>query len=264
MAEELVTRYQRITTLEAEWLHGLAVFDRRLGWQVMGYRSAASWLTQAVGITMVTARDKLRVARVLHDGMPQVGAALAEGRISYAAARALTRLPEANPEVEASLVAAAQAGASVLDLERLVPRARDLADPDGANRETEADFAREGLYLTRGLHGSVLGQLELAAEDGDLLYAAIDSVLASETTTGHLVYPQPVDSCESSGGTPAQRRADALMTLIRAGLAVPAQSPHRPRRRLDHHRPPRHHPLVPTPRRPTPIAAIPPGQLFAA
>ncbi len=141
------------------------------------------------------------------------------------------------------MVQAAEAGASAGDLHRLVRRARDLTDPDGSNRQTEADSAKEGLYVTRGLHGSVLGQLELCAEDGDLLYAAIESVLAAETAAGNPVRPvdaaapttpvdNPVDAAASSG-TPGQRRADALMTLIRAGLEhLEQQHPGRARTEL--------------------------------
>src|SRR6266508_1409348 len=123
MAEELVELHRQVTASEAEFLRGLATFDRRLGWQVLGYRSAAAWLARTMGMTMVTARDKLRVARVLAAGMPQVASALADGRISYGAARAITRLPNADAETEAALVAAARAGVAVGQLEALVRRA---------------------------------------------------------------------------------------------------------------------------------------------
>jgi len=69
--------------------------------------------------------------------------------------------------------------------------------------------------------GSVLGQLELDAEAGDLLFKAIDSVLASERAHGNPVISSAVDSHEYtdiSTATPAQRRADAMVALIRAGL----------------------------------------------
>jgi hypothetical protein len=42
--EELVNQYRRMTSSEAAFFAGLAVFDRRLGWQVLGYRSAAASL----------------------------------------------------------------------------------------------------------------------------------------------------------------------------------------------------------------------------
>ena len=221
IAEELVNQYRRMTSSEAEFLAGLAVFDRRLGWQVLGYRSGAAWLARTMGMTMVTAREKLRVARALADGLPAVGAALAAGSISYAAARAITRLPDADADTEAALVRAATAGVSVGQLEALVRRARDTVDPDGANAESERDFDRRGLHLTRGMAGSVLGQFELDAEAGELLMKAIDSVLACERAHGNPVIPNPVDSREStdiSTATPAQRRADAMMALITAGL----------------------------------------------
>ncbi len=221
MAEELVERHRRLTASEAEFLAGLAVFDRRLGWQVLGYRSAAKWLARTMGMTMVTARDKLRVARTLADGLPAVGAAFADGSISYAAARAISRLPDADANTERALVAAARSGVSVGQLEALVRRAKDAVDPDAANADAERDFDRRGLYMTRGMAGSVLGEFELDAEAGELLLMAIDSVLASERAHGNPVVPRPVDSCESTGlptATPAQRRVDGLMALIRAGL----------------------------------------------
>ncbi len=183
MAEELVERHRQLTASEAEFLTGLAVFDRRLGWQVLGYRSAAMWLARTMGMTMVTAREKLRVARTLADGLPAVGAAFAAGSIS----RAISRLPDADAETEQALVAAAEFGVAVGQLEALVRRAKDTIDPEAANREADRDFHRRGLYLTRGMAGSVLGHFELEAEAGDLLFKTIDSVLAAERANGNPV-----------------------------------------------------------------------------
>jgi Domain of unknown function (DUF222) len=108
------------------------------------------------------------------------------------------RATAAGANIEAALVRAATIGVSVGQLEALARRATDVADPDGANADTECDFDRRGLHLCRGVAGSVLDQFELDAEAGELLTKAIDSVLSEERARGNPVVPNPVDSREYS------------------------------------------------------------------
>ena len=215
LGDWLVEGQRELVRAEAIWLQALATFDGRAAHRSLGYRSCAHWLSRTTGIPLVTAREKVRVARELITRRPQVRDALARGDISYSAARALCGLPhEADADTEGALVRAAEAGATAAELHRLVQRAKDAAeaDADGA-----AAFAARGLYTTGGMYGNRIGHFELDAEDGELLDAAIDSVLATERANGDPV--RPVDAAASTGEpTPAQRRADALITLVRLGL----------------------------------------------
>ncbi len=54
-------------------------------------KSCAHWLNWQCGIDLGAARERIRVAHALGK-LPRIAAALAEGRLSYAKARAMTRV----------------------------------------------------------------------------------------------------------------------------------------------------------------------------
>ena len=90
-------------------------FDEAGGWYQQGATSCAHWLAWRVGWGPAPAREKVRVARALGK-LPAIDQALKTGKLSYAKARALTRV--ARPEIEAELVAMS-AHATGAQLERL-------------------------------------------------------------------------------------------------------------------------------------------------
>src|SRR5262245_3208955 len=65
-------------------------FDDRYGFARSSLRSCAEWLAWRCGMTLSTAREKLRTAHALR-ALPVISAAFADGRLSYSKARALTR-----------------------------------------------------------------------------------------------------------------------------------------------------------------------------
>ena len=105
-----------IQVAEAEMMRLLVEFDDRRGWAVAGWTSCAEWLAWRISVGPNAARERLRTARALA-GLPRTSAAMAAGRLSYAKARALTRV--ATPESETALLALARAG-SAAHLERVV------------------------------------------------------------------------------------------------------------------------------------------------
>lgn len=98
----------------------VAEFDARKAWAGPGLRSCAHWLSCRVGMDLRTTREQVRVARVL-PSLPQVTAAFGTGRISYAKARAITRI--ATPQTEGDLLEVALAG-TASHIERVVRLAR--------------------------------------------------------------------------------------------------------------------------------------------
>jgi hypothetical protein len=72
-------------------LADLRAFDERGGWHVQGALSCAHWLSWRVGWDLVTARERVRVARKLA-GFPTIDDALRRGEISYSKVRALVRV----------------------------------------------------------------------------------------------------------------------------------------------------------------------------
>src|SRR5688500_2306502 len=81
----------RLAAATATWLRLVAEFDQRGGWRGVGINSCAHWLAWQCGMSPVTAREHVRVARAL-PGLPRISAAFGNGRLSYAKVRALTRI----------------------------------------------------------------------------------------------------------------------------------------------------------------------------
>jgi hypothetical protein len=78
----------------------LGDFDARRGWANWEMPSCSAWLAWKCQVAPGTAREQVRVARTLRD-LPVISAEFAAGRMSYAKARALTRI--ATPDTEAGL-----------------------------------------------------------------------------------------------------------------------------------------------------------------
>jgi hypothetical protein len=182
----------------------IADFDEQRGWEPGGYRSCAHWLMQHIGVDAGTAREKVRVARALR-GLPEVSAAMQQGGLSFAKARALTRV--ATPESEAALLEYAQAHTAA-ELERLGREWRLLERVDEAEIERRRHRSRclsvfpddDGMYIIRG---------RLDAEVGALLMRAIEA--ASDA-----VYVADAEAEVE----PQQRRAGALGLLTQAAMAA--------------------------------------------
>ncbi|WP_300605604.1 HNH endonuclease signature motif containing protein [Trebonia sp.] len=79
----------------------IADFDARRGWASWEMPSCAAWLSWKCQIASGTAREHVRVARLL-GALPLVRADFAAGRLSYAKVRALTRI--ATQETERDLL----------------------------------------------------------------------------------------------------------------------------------------------------------------
>jgi len=104
LERQLTSWAATIAAAEAMWLQWLGAYTRREGFLEWGCRSAAHWLSWKCGMSLVTAREKVRVALALEQ-LPLVTAAFSEGRLSYSKVRALSRV--ANEFNEADLVAMA-------------------------------------------------------------------------------------------------------------------------------------------------------------
>jgi Domain of unknown function (DUF222)/HNH endonuclease len=101
LAREITSGAVRLSAAMAAWLMLVAEFDERQGWGGPGIKSCAHWLSWQCGLSIGAAREHVRVARALRR-LPRTAAAFLDGRISYAKARALTRVAE--PATEATLL----------------------------------------------------------------------------------------------------------------------------------------------------------------
>jgi hypothetical protein len=150
-------------------------FDEAGGWYEQGADSCAHWLAWRIGLDPATAREKVRVARALGK-LPAIDEALRVGKLSYAKARALTRV--ATPETEAKLLEVAVV-ATGAQLGRLCRGYRRALAPDDALAPEERSVRRRDLP-----GGMVKLEIVLAPDEADLVLRALDrarEVVCGET-----------------------------------------------------------------------------------
>ena len=92
-----------VARAQSELILLLATYDASRDWGRDGATSCAEWLSDRHGIARSTARDWLRVSHEL-GRCRSAEAAFADGRLSYSAARAVTRVTALHPERADELV----------------------------------------------------------------------------------------------------------------------------------------------------------------
>ena len=186
----------------------IAEFDIRRGWGDDGVRSCAHWLNWKCGISLVAAREKVRVGHALQH-LPKVCKAFASGKLSYSKARAITRVGTIHNE-DCLLSYAKYGTASQLDKtvrlyrkqfdsagklmadyqqpafaddENLNPA--ELSDEERFNAENQgAMHNRDYRQLTHfwDEHGCLIIRARLTAEQGALVVKAMDAAMESLKT----------------------------------------------------------------------------------
>ena len=99
LADSLQESWKSVCECTAKFLRKVYEFDLRQGYKEWGFSDTAEWLDFKCGISRVTARDKVRVARCLVV-LSKVEKAFAEGKLSYSKVRALTRVAKLETEDE--------------------------------------------------------------------------------------------------------------------------------------------------------------------
>src|SRR5262245_9729653 len=97
LANKITELAGHLNAAQHRWLVLIAEFDRRNGWSDGVCHSCAHWLNFQCGVALGAAREKVRVAHAL-EKLPKVSAAMAEGKLSYSKARALTRVANEGTE----------------------------------------------------------------------------------------------------------------------------------------------------------------------
>ncbi len=127
------------------WLALIAEFDRRKGWNDGLTQSCAHWLNWKCGIDIGAAREKVRVAHAL-ERLPEMGAAMARGELSYSKVRALTRV--ACPATEQLLLGIALHG-TAHHVETIVRQFRRVQEAAEVSREARQHANRRLTYSLR-------------------------------------------------------------------------------------------------------------------
>jgi Domain of unknown function (DUF222) len=185
----------------------IAEFDRREGWSDGATQSCAHWLNWKCGISIVTAREKVRVARAL-ESLPKISAAMARGELSYWKVRELTRV--ACEGTEEYLLSIALHGTAD-HVEQTVRGFRRAKDAEELSKEAQQQ-ANRSVHYQYEEDGSLILRARLPAEVGALVLKALQSAMDQA--------PQPDAPAGASEQPPswAARRADAMGVLAESFL----------------------------------------------
>jgi Domain of unknown function (DUF222) len=163
-------------------------FEESEAWLEQGAGSCAHWLAWRIGWDLITAWEKVRVARAL-GRLPAIDAAFASGELSYAKVRALTRV--ATRDNDRRLLDIAR-DATAAELEQVCrrlrsgvvetadgrsgedrrgvrarPTATGLVRVEATLHESEAMFVMEAIERARGDGPRADGLVRLASGDRD-------------------------------------------------------------------------------------------------
>ena len=152
----------------------IAELDRREVWAAQGALSCARWLSWACGIDTHTAREKVRVARVLTE-LPLLSEALAKGELGYSKVRALTRVATAGNEADLLNIGLHGTAQHVEKFVRLHRRAKRAEETERADAQHES----RGLTFWHDDDGTVVLHGRFPPEMGARILSALDAAMAA-------------------------------------------------------------------------------------
>jgi hypothetical protein len=177
-------------------------------------KSCAHWLNWKCGIGLGAAREKIRVAHALGK-LPRIAAAMADGRVSYAKARELTRVADATNEDYLLGIALCGTASHVETVARGYRRALD-AEELSRDAIQQRD---QSLWLFTEPDGSLFIRGRLPAEVGASFKKALEAAEDS------LPIPKNVPAGTSSDELHRnrKRRVEALARIAESFLATGPQ-----------------------------------------
>ncbi len=178
----------------------------RRGDHLIEGKTPNGWVASACRVSGSSAADRLRVGEQL-ERLPRVAQAIRSGEIGYQAAAVICHLSdllgEKREQIDEEQWIQFSKDFSIKNLRRLAEHARFVADPDGAERDTEEDYEQRYLYLSE-LGSMYKLDAVLDREGGMALKSALESLTKR-------LGPTDVRS-------PRQRRADAFKEIVQHAL----------------------------------------------
>jgi hypothetical protein len=216
LCAEIVSLCADIHRAEFRLLELIERLDASKSWRHEAMPGCAHWLNAHCGLDLVTAREKVRIARALPD-LRLIREAFRSGQISYSKVRAITRVADWRNEAELVEVAKANTAAHVAKIVQGMKQVERL-------KESKAAFDAYR-HRTFTCHtdddGSLVIEGRLPAEQGVLLLMALDRAM------GWLFNGQPYRSRQRHDEARVEdmpqdvRRADALAILAEQFLSDP-------------------------------------------
>lgn len=197
-SQRVLALIEKRDLVERELVGALAEWDFEQRWALDGALHPIPWLIHHCAVTRAEASQLVAKARVVQR-CDNIADALADGTLSTShlglLARAGRHREQLLEEHQGALVDAAQS-APPEQYRQIVRRWQALADDIIADAEAVDAFEHRRLHVSPTFEGSVVINGRLDPEGGARLIAALK------------------DALPPSGGTPAQRRADALVALV--------------------------------------------------
>ena len=220
---EIIELERQRARLDAAIAQRLVRFDQSAEWSIDGSRSAASWISKRTCGNKPEIAHRVHVARMVNN-YDLTRLAWQCGRIStqhvnvIAKTQSRARADEHFREFEGELVKLAMR-AWPKDVARRAREWRDalddLLDRDGANKPHPNDHKTSEAHYSRTIYGIGILDARFDTENAELIATAIQRAYDK----GHRV---------KDPRTPSLQRADAIIEIFRAYLAVLPTSGNRP------------------------------------
>jgi 5-methylcytosine-specific restriction endonuclease McrA len=196
-------------------------FDENEGWAGPGINSCAHWLNWKCGMSLGSARERVRVARAL-PVLPEISAAFREGRVSYSKVRAMTRVATGKNENKLLQIALHGTASHVETQVRLYRKTKRIEALEEENlrhghRELSWYIDDDDYWVFKGRFTPEQGALLQKA-----LEAAGDQLFAEQQHVPEEVSGEVSDSVPLDRTTPepiSQKRADELARVVEGFLA---------------------------------------------
>ena len=209
LGDEIGELAARLDSATHRLLACIRAFDEAGGWERQGAVSCAHWLAWRIGLDQATARERVRVARAL-GRLPRIDEALSRGQLSYAKARALTRI--ATPDLEAALLELARY-ATGAQLERICRGYRQVRDMGLDGLGLSEIVAEDRCVRERLLPGGMVKvELVLCPDEAAVF------LQASEAGRAELLRDRPPGRAGNDAALPSP--ADGAMRMAETSLAA--------------------------------------------
>jgi hypothetical protein len=170
LGDEITEMAAHLAAGTCHLLELIQVFDEEGGWHGPGIASCANWLNWKCGMSLGTARERVRVARAL-PALPKILDSFRQGKVSYSKVRAMTRVATRRNEEELLNVADYGTAAHVETQVRLYRKVKRIE----AFEQGNLSHARRRLSLYPDDDGSWVIHGRLSPEQGALLTKALDA-----------------------------------------------------------------------------------------
>jgi hypothetical protein len=226
--ESMEILHRESARLESFVTESAAAFEAGGEWAIDGAKTPAAWLSKRCRVPRSGAQRRLRLGRILRH-LPACAEAWRDGEIGVDQARALAsmrqpRTEEALERDEELLVSQAKK-MGFEDFYRSLCYWKQLADPEGADKEDEERRAERNVYLEASFYGMWMGQVTLDPISGTIVsneLKRLEQLLFEEDwaeARERLGCDPGVDDLKRTGG---QRRADALVEMATRSRVAPA------------------------------------------